>query len=36
MAPDIAEVVLSGLCGPGAVVSTVVRKVAEKVKNEVE
>jgi hypothetical protein len=34
MAPDIGELLLSTLAGPGAVVSTVVRKVAEKVKNE--
>lgn len=34
MAPDIAEVALSALCGPGAVVSMVVKKVAKKVKSE--
>jgi hypothetical protein len=34
VAPDIAEVVLSALAGPGAVVATVVKKVAEHVKAE--
>jgi hypothetical protein len=34
MAPEIAEVALSALSGPGAAVAAVVKKVAEKVKNE--
>lgn len=34
IAPDIFEVLLSALSGPGAVVSAVARKVAEKVKAE--
>jgi hypothetical protein len=34
MAPDIGELLLSALAGPGAVVSTLVKKVAEKVKSE--
>jgi hypothetical protein len=34
MAPDISELLLSALAGPGAVVSTLVKKVAEKVKAE--
>ncbi|MGA7194181.1 MAG: COR domain-containing protein [Anaerolineales bacterium] len=33
-APDIAEVALSALAGPGAVISTIVKKVAEKIKAE--
>jgi uncharacterized protein (UPF0335 family) len=32
MAPDIGELLLSALSGPGAVISTLVRKVAKKVK----
>lgn len=34
MAPDIGELLLSALSGPGAVVSTLVKKVAERVKSE--
>ncbi len=34
MAPDIAEVALAALSGPGAALGAVVRKVAEKVKGE--
>ena len=34
MAPDIGELLLAGLAGPGALVSALVRKVAEKVKSE--
>jgi len=34
MTPDIADLVLAGLSGPGAVVAALVRKVAEKVKGE--
>jgi hypothetical protein len=34
MAPDIGELLLSALAGPGAVVSMLVKKVAEKVKGE--
>jgi hypothetical protein len=34
MAPDIAEVALAALAGPGAVVSMLAKKVAEKVKAE--
>jgi len=34
MAPDIAEVALSALAGPSAVVATIVKLVAEKVKAE--
>ena len=33
-APDIAEVALSALSGPGAAISTIVKKVAEKIKAE--
>jgi hypothetical protein len=33
-APDIADVALSALSGPGAAISTVVKKVAEKIKAE--
>ena len=34
MAPDIGELLLSALVGPGAVVSALVKKVAGKVKSE--
>ncbi len=34
MAPDIAEVALAALGGPGAAAGAIVKKVAEKVKNE--
>lgn len=34
MAPDIAEVALSALGGPGAAAGAIVKKVAEKVKSE--
>jgi hypothetical protein len=34
MAPDIAEIALSALAGPGVAVATIVKKVAEKVKAE--
>lgn len=34
MAPEIAEVAFAALSGPSAVVSTVVKKIAEKVKTE--
>ena len=34
MAPDISEVILSALAGPGAVVGTVVKKLAEQVQKE--
>ena len=34
IAPDIAEVALSALAGPGAVAATIVKKVAERVKAE--
>jgi len=34
MAPDIAEVALSALAGPGAVAGTVVKKIAERVQKE--
>jgi len=34
MAPDIAEVALSALAGPGAAISTIVTKVAKKIKGE--
>lgn len=34
MAPDIADVLLSALLGPGAATSTIVRKVAKKVKED--
>ncbi len=33
-APDIADVALSALAGPGAAISTIVKKVAEKIKSE--
>ena len=33
-APDIAEVALSALAGPGPAISTIVKKVAEKIKAE--
>jgi hypothetical protein len=34
MAPDIAEVIFAALAGPGAVVGTVVKKLAEQVQKE--
>ena len=34
IAPDIAEVALSALAGPGAAIATVAKKIAEKVKAE--
>jgi hypothetical protein len=34
MAPDIAEVVMAALSGPGAAVAAIVKKVTEKVKSE--
>ena len=34
MAPDIAEIALAALAGPGAVVSMAAKKIAEKVKAE--
>jgi hypothetical protein len=34
MAPEIAEVAFAALGGPGAVAGTIVKKMAEKVKNE--
>ena len=33
-APDIADVALSALSGPGAAISMIVKKVAEKIKAE--
>ena len=33
-APDIAEVALSALAGPGAAISTIVKKLAQKIKEE--
>ena len=33
-APDIADVALSALAGPGSAISTIVKKVAEKIKAE--
>jgi len=33
-APDIAEVALSALAGPGPVISTIVKKVAQRIKDE--
>ncbi len=34
MAPDIADVAFSALTGPGAAISTIVKKVAKKIKGE--
>ena len=34
MAPDIAEVALSVLTGPGTAISTIVKKVAKKIKDK--
>ncbi|MCS7011368.1 MAG: hypothetical protein NZL98_08360, partial [Anaerolineales bacterium] len=34
MAPDIAEIVLAALSGPGAVISTTVKKIAERAQAE--
>lgn len=34
MAPDVAEVALSALAGPGAVFGTLVKNIAKKIKDE--
>ena len=34
MAPDVAEVALSALAGPGVAISTVIKNIAKKIKDE--